>query len=263
MLDKFNSLKVVQRGSKQPTLETLSPREDEHWQSVEQIYSHYPSVRHRWRFILKKIKPWSHKPGALVFDYGCGNGGLLLKIRDTFGLNNGQIYGCDASQGALKMAEKTLKINSEQLSLKAPIDKKFDLIICAEVIEHTQKYAEILDWISTHLQEGGSTVITTQSGKIHASDRYTGHTQHFKMASLISEMRTRGFKIQYKRNWGFPFFTLQKYLTNFQFNSVRDNYLEGEFSGIKRFVFFLAYCIFFLNHLMPGGPQIYIIATKE
>lgn len=243
-------------------IETHPSSEDMHWQNVELTYNHYPSVRHRWHFILKIIKKWRHKSEIKVFDYGYGNGGLLLKIRDALNLDSSKLFGCDSSKKATKMAGRALDIGPSQLSSNPP-NAFFDVIICSEVIEHTTQYNDILDWLAAHLSSQGLLILTTQSGKIHASDSYTGHIQHFKLSSLVSSLRDRGLKVTYARNWGFPFFTLQKYLTDFKFESIKESYLEGTFTLTKQIIFSLAYYVFFLNYLLPGGPQIFIVATRD
>jgi hypothetical protein len=131
------------------------------------------------------------------------------------------------------------------------------------VIEHTKDYFYILRWIKNNLAEGGRLILTTQAGKIHASDKYTGHTQHFEITHLDAVLKHLGFEIEKSRAWGFPFFTLQKYLTNLRFEKVRLNYLEGELSLRKRFVFETAYILFYLHDLIRLGPQIYITAKKK
>jgi hypothetical protein len=113
------------------------------------------------------------------------------------------------------------------------------------------------------LVDGGRLILTTQAGKIHASDKYTGHTQHFEIAHLEAVLKHLGFEIEKSRPWGFPFFTLQKYLTNLRFEKVRQNYLEGELTLRKRCVFEIAYFLFYLHDFIKLGPQIYIVARKK
>ena len=131
------------------------------------------------------------------------------------------------------------------------------------MIEHTEKYLDIIKWIHNNLDKNGTFILTTQSGKIHASDRYTGHTQHFKSKELELLLKNEGFKIHKSFLWGFPFFTLQKYLTNINFKAVQKNYLEGELSFRKKIVFDITYLFYFIHDLIKQGPQIYIIASKS
>jgi ubiquinone/menaquinone biosynthesis C-methylase UbiE len=234
-----------------------------HWEKVQKTYSYYPTVRHRKRFIINALKKYSSNKRVFVFDYGCGEGSILNEIKKMFKFNDNQLGGCDISKKALHIAKQKVKTAYLYNELCPKLDKKYDVIICSEVIEHTRDYLDILYWINNNLTSEGLLILTTQSGKIHKSDRYTGHEQHFDMTELISILQQLGFTIKYSSLWGFPFFTLQKYLTDINFENIKKNYLEGELSLRKKIIFKIAYLIYFLHDLIRLGPQIYIIALKN
>ena len=62
--------------------------------------------------------------------------------------------------------------------------------------------------------------------------------------------------------WGFPFFTLQKHLADLNFKGVRDTYLTGKMTRLKRWVFSGSYWAFFVHDLFNAGTQIYLVARK-
>ena len=237
-------------------------RADLYWQKAAKSYSHYPTVRHRWRFILKQLRGPMSKPGAKVYDYGCGEGGLLVRIQSAFRLLSSQLHGCDISAEAVNLAAKRLPGCTLEGCPPPSDENMYDAIVCCEVIEHTPDFGNILHWISRALMPGGTAVVTTQAGTIHASDRYTGHTQHFRLGELVEAIEALGLQIEQAYAWGFPFFTLQKYLTDFRFGAVRASYLEGELSIRKRIVFAAANFVYFLHDFVPCGPQLYIVARK-
>ena len=208
-------------------------------------------------------KPIAQKKNLFVFDYGCGEGSVLNEIKRRFQLLDHQFGGCDISERAVNIARR--EVHSPYLYCGAfpELNQKYDIIICSEVIEHTKNYLDVLYWIRNNIADGGIFILSTQAGKIHASDKYTGHTQHFDIYQLNSILRRLEFKIDYSRQWGFPLFSLQKYMTDLNFDKVRKNYLEGELSFTKRFVFEVAYYLYFINDLADAGPQIYIIASKN
>ena len=142
-------------------------------------------------------------------------------------------------------------------------EEKYDVVICSEVIEHTRSYPVVLEWIKEHLAPDGLLVLTTQSGKIHASDEFTGHTQHFEIRQLTAVMEAMGFRVRLARLWGFPMFSLQKKLADLSFDRIRDSYLEGEMSGWKRVVFGAAYLAFFAHDWIRSGPQIFLAASRR
>jgi protoporphyrinogen oxidase/SAM-dependent methyltransferase len=236
---------------------------DVYWTDTGVAYPYYPTVRHRKRFIIDELKRYGVGADTFVFDYGCGEGGVLGEVKSVFGLADKQLGGCDISGKAVEIARQKLASPYLYAEVFPKLQRKCDYIICSEVIEHTKDYFYILRWIKNNLAEGGRLILTTQAGKIHASDKYTGHTQHFEITHLDAVLKHLGFEIEKSRAWGFPFFTLQKYLTNLRFEKVRLNYLEGELSLRKRFVFETAYILFYLHDLIRLGPQIYITAKKK
>jgi SAM-dependent methyltransferase len=220
-------------------------------------------VRHRKRFIINELRKYGVNSDTFIFDYGCGEGSVLNEVKDIFSLGDNQLAGCDISAKAVELARQRIKSQHLYAEVFPKLLRKCDFIICSEVIEHTKDYFHILNWIRNNLAAGGKVILTTQAGKIHASDRYTGHTQHFEIAHLDAILKHLGFEIEESRLWGFPFFTLQKYLTNLKFEKVRQDYLEGELTLRKKIVFEIANILFYLHDFVKSGPQIYIVARKK
>ncbi len=236
---------------------------DRYWENVDGSYRHYPTIRHRKRYVLGRIGDRAAREGApSVFDFGCGDGSLLEAIQRTWNLPADRVGGNDISPGAVEMARR--RVNSPHLRVGEfpDLDRTFDVVVCSEVLEHTPRYLDTLRWIYRALSPGGEAILTTQAGRIHASDLYTGHTQHFSLASLKRALRDIGFEVVHARLWGFPLFTAQKYLTDVRFEHVRTAYLEGGLSLRKRIAFSLAYALYFLHDLIPYGPQIYIVVRR-
>ena len=253
--DKVNYNKTM-------TTQMTNSNKDNYWALVKHAYDLYPTIRHRKRFIINTLKKYIDKTRFSVFDYGIGNGTLLKDIKDMFNLSETDIGGCDISSTAIELSKKKLHspfLFNEQYP---KLNKKFDVIVCSEVIEHTTQYKQSLEWIYNHLETTGILILTTQSGKIYASDKYAGHTQHFKLSELNSLLKEIGFHIKYLRLWGFPFFTLQKYLTNYKFSSIKEDFLEGEPHIKQRFIFGFAYIIYYIHDFINFGPQIYMVISK-
>lgn len=236
-------------------------RYDSYWGRVSGAYAFYPTVKHRRRFILSVLRNRLRR-GGLVFDYGCGDGAVLEAVRGEFGLDDEMVGGCDVSGRALALVRRRISSPFFYQGVFPNLDRQCQAVICSEVIEHTQQYEGVLRWIASHLLPGGLLVLTTQSGRIHASDIYTGHTQHFELKELCSLIRGLGFSVQYARRWGFPFFTAQKYMTDVGFDRVRTGYLEGDLTARKQGLFTLAYALYYIHDLIPYGPQIYVVAMR-
>jgi SAM-dependent methyltransferase len=236
---------------------------DIYWTDTGIAYPYYPTVRHRRRFIINELKRYGINSSTFIFDYGCGEGSVLKEVGRVFNLSDSWLAGCDISAKAVEIARQ--KIDSRHLyaEIFPKLEHKCDFIVCSEVIEHTKDYFHILRWIKDNLAVGGRVILTTQADKIHASDRYAGHTQHFEITHLNTVLEHLGFEIEKSRLWGFPFFTLQKYLTNLRFEKVRKNYLEGQLTFRKKIVFEIANIIFYLHDFIKSGPQVYIVAKKK
>ena len=234
-----------------------------YWGSVFESYPHYPTIRHRIRFVISSIKKFVKKRNISVFDFGVGDGSLLSKIRNEFHIQEVNLGGCDISSKAIDIARGKIKskfLFKEQFPV---MEKRWDVIVCCEVLEHTRDYINIIKWIKKSLSDDGILILTTQTGNLYGSDKYTGHTQHFDPGVLKNKLLSEDFKLLHLSLWGFPFFTLQKWLTNFNFSSIRDNYMEGKITLFKRIIFNLAYYIYFIHDFINAGPQIFIVAKKK
>jgi 2-polyprenyl-3-methyl-5-hydroxy-6-metoxy-1,4-benzoquinol methylase len=235
---------------------------DVYWERTEISYPHYPTVRHRLRFILNTIRKRGVDRSSRIFDYGCGEGSVLGAIQEEFDLDPEYLAGCDVSEQAIEAARSKTRCPNLQVGGLPSTGERYDVVVCSEVLEHTRSYAAVLGWIKRHLAPGGLLVLTTQSGKIHASDVFTGHTQHFEIQQLSALMEGMGFRLEVARLWGFPLFSLQKRLTDLSFDRVRNSYLEGDMTRWKRIVFASAYGAFFAHDWIGLGPQIFITATN-
>jgi len=260
---KMTGIKHLTDAYAQKNEENPDYNPDVYWTSTHVTYPHYPTVRHRKRFIINEMKKYGVGAETFIFDYGCGEGGVLSEVKRVFGLSDKQLGGCDISAKAVEIARHNFTDSRLYAEVFPKLERKCDYIICCEVIEHTKDYFYILRWIKNNLADGGRLILATQAGKIHASDKYTGHTQHFEIVHLEAVLKHLGFEIEKSRAWGFPLFTLQKYFTNLRFEKIRQNYLEGELTLRKRFVFETAYILFYLHDLIKLGPQIYIVAGKK
>lgn len=233
-----------------------------YWIKTGKVYSSYPTVRHRYRFVINSIKNYKKGYPFSFYDYGTGNGDLLLKVKNTFTLDDDMLGGSEISEVGFELTKE--KINSNNLyNLKNPkLSTKFDVMACIEVIEHTEKYLEIISWIKENLSDKGLLILSTQSGPMYNSDKYVEHTQHFELKDLETILKENGFKIKYSTQWGFPFFTIQKVLTNINFNFTKDRFLEGKLSLAKKLFYDFSYLLYYLHDFINYGPQIYIVAEK-
>ena len=235
---------------------------EEHWSDSVETYKNHPTSRHRRRFVMSRLRRIRPRPGMFVFDYGSGAGLLLEQIRDTYSLPDCDLGGCDISRAGVRAAQKRLP-GATLIAAEFPhIDRKIDVAITSEVIEHTAEYRKVLEWLAANLKDGGDLIITTPGGTMDPPDEYYGHIQHFTLEELTGILRGLGFTVEVARYWGFPFFTLQKWVTKRNFDSIRSRYMHGELDVRKKAIFTVTYYAYFIHDLLSRGPQIFIHARK-
>lgn len=100
-----------------------------------------------------------------ILDVGCGGGILSIPLA-RLGAN---VTGIDAGAENIKEAEskaqenQSLKVNFENILLEEFTNemKKFDIVICLEVLEHIENPGEFIKLLSTSTKEGGVLIMST------------------------------------------------------------------------------------------------------
>jgi SAM-dependent methyltransferase len=233
---------------------------EEHWSNSVETYISHPTSRHRRRFVLRSLRRLHLGEKPFIFDYGCGPGILLQEVQEMLHLRPEQLGGCDISQQAI--IEARTRLASPHLSGIAPpvLDRLCDVIICSEVIEHAENYDEILAWIAEHLAPGGVLILTVPAGRVTRPDAYYGHLRHFTVRKLTAALEGNGLAVTDATRWGFPLFSLQKWITEIFFGQVKTSFMEGSMSPRKRVIFGVFYYVYLVHALIPLGPQIFLTA---
>ncbi|MBI2565128.1 class I SAM-dependent methyltransferase [Candidatus Woesearchaeota archaeon] len=95
---------------------------------------------------------------AVILDVGCGSGYLsnLLKHKKNI------VYGVDFSEEAVKYAlqridyAKIMDVETDAL----PFNKKFDVIIFADILEHLKHPEQVIKKFLDYLKPGGKIIIS-------------------------------------------------------------------------------------------------------
>ena len=236
---------------------------EEHWSGSVETYRNHPTSRHRRRFILNRLARIAPRPGQFIFDYGSGAGILLEEIRQRHSLEDWDLGGCDISHAGIASARERIPGGMFFAQEFPELTRPIHVAITSEVIEHTAEYRAVLEWLSSHLRPGGHLIITTPGGTMDPPDEYYGHIQHFTLEQLTGILADVGCEIEVARYWGFPFFTLQKWVTRRNFDSIRDRYMHGELDLAKKAIFTATYYAYHIHDLIARGPQIFIHARKK
>ena len=117
----------------------------------------------RLQFILNNFGKLIKKKHVL--DIGCG-GGL---ISESLAKINAQVTGIDENIYNIKQAKEHAKINSLKITYKnQSLDsffkknkKKFDLILCLEVLEHVDNVEKTIEKISKLMNPDGTLILST------------------------------------------------------------------------------------------------------
>jgi 2-polyprenyl-3-methyl-5-hydroxy-6-metoxy-1,4-benzoquinol methylase len=139
----------------------------------------------RLQFIVSTLK--KHLPeGATVLDVGCGNGIISRGI----GKEGFNVFGIDISDKAIEKARSltTLpNVRFEQVSAEQLVadGKKYDAVICSEVLEHLNHPEKLLKVLYQSLSDEGILIVTVPNGK--------GPRESFVTKPVIRMQRNNSF----------------------------------------------------------------------
>lgn len=159
-----------------------------------------------YREIIKTIKPYINDFNT-VLDIGSGVGTIAFYLASK----GKKVTGIEISESAVSIA----KANAKIFNLEKKIDfiaaefpsgvpnKKYDLVIFSEVIEHLEDDNKALRDIWNVLKPSGLLVITTPSqnaplyrmGLLNNFDKEVGHLRRYTPKSLKLLVEKNGFKV--------------------------------------------------------------------
>jgi 2-polyprenyl-3-methyl-5-hydroxy-6-metoxy-1,4-benzoquinol methylase len=124
--------------------------------------------------------------GKSVVDVGCGNGMLLKFISENYNISSQT--GIEHAKAATEVAAK-LNPEAEYIvhDINHPYPKRYDAVICTEVLEHILHPVKAFRNMLEMVQDGGIMLITVPNGRY---DTFTGHINFWSPESwdaFISE----------------------------------------------------------------------------
>jgi len=159
-----------------------------------------------YRHILYFINKYAVNKKNVV-DIGCGAGTLCFYIANK----EIEVLGVDVSSKAIKTCQESSKsMGLDKLAKfkvadfpNKSINRKFDLVVFTEVIEHLHDDKLALEKIFTMLNKGGIVIITTPSlnaplyrlGYANNFDKKVGHLRRYTVKSLSLLCKEAGLKI--------------------------------------------------------------------
>lgn len=149
----------------------------------EVYYRQLANYKNHWWFksreiIIKNILKKNLNKSANILDFGCGAGNNLNMLSEF-----GNVWAYDTNQEILNiLKKKNYRKRIAFIKNLNKTNKKFDLIIATDVIEHIQDDKEIIDKFYKILKNKGSLLITvpaynflfsTKDKDLHHKRRYT------------------------------------------------------------------------------------------
>ncbi len=138
------------------------------------------------------------EPPSRVLDVGCGNGSLLLALRERWA--HAELTGCDPSPAGVRFAEAAgLIVWSGTVADQSP-ERPADLVLSVNVIEHTTDPQAFVRALSRTVTDDGQLVIICPDGARPGVELLIAdHLSSFTSDHLEAMLRVAGLTV---RTWG-------------------------------------------------------------
>lgn len=156
--------------------------------------------------LIKIVDNYLHNAKNAV-DIGCGTGSMSFYLASK----NIEVLGIDISLRAIESCNKNAKgfkllnIKFKHLDLEKThkFNKKFDLALCLEVIEHVEDDRALLSMIYSLLNSGAYLILSTPSlnsplyrlGLLQGFDKRVGHLRRYDQKTLEKILTKENFTI--------------------------------------------------------------------
>ncbi|MDI6882395.1 MAG: class I SAM-dependent methyltransferase [Methanothermobacter sp.] len=152
--------------------------------------------------------------GKRALDLGCGYGYYTVDL-----LQRGyEVDAVDISEHSIQMTQKEVeKMENHQRvkihninALKFKPKKKYDLIICFEMLEHLHKDLKLLKLINSWLKDDGVLLISVPHNEKlwNIRDEQAGHLRRYSKDEIKDKLKKANLKSTKILCYGFPFIRL-------------------------------------------------------
>ncbi|TML23561.1 MAG: class I SAM-dependent methyltransferase [Actinobacteria bacterium] len=188
---------------------------DEHWTAYARAAEQNPAQAYRRRLVVDILR--SHDEHALerILDVGSGTGALAAELRRA--IPAADIVGLELSREGIERARQAVPeatFVQRDLLRDSEIEPRLrgwaTAAVCSEVLEHVDEPRRLLQAVVPYLAPGCRLVVTAPGGPMSAFDRAIGHRRHFTPHALRRLLEDSGFRVQWTRRSGFPFFNLYR-----------------------------------------------------
>ncbi|GAB4379425.1 MAG: methyltransferase domain-containing protein [Calditrichia bacterium] len=159
------------------------------------------------------------QPTDTLLDIGCGTGGHLFALAESFGRG----VGIDFSEEMIRVAQENLALHPRKEKITFQVDEaeklhiiadnSIDVAMCVGAFEHMLQKRETLRTIHRVLKPGGRLVMLTPNGNYlwytTLAPRFQIPTKHYSTDQFLTEkelvtlLQDSGFKNFSLKNWTF------------------------------------------------------------
>jgi SAM-dependent methyltransferase len=186
---------------------------DRHWADFGELATVSPAKAFRHRLVVEALGAGG--PPERVLDIGSGSGDLAVRIHDAFPA--AELAGLELSRVGVERARRRLPAaRFFERNLLEPGEVEPGLrgwathAVCSEVLEHVDRPEALLESVRPYLAPGCRLVVTVPAGPVSAFDRHIGHRRHYTARALAETLERSGFRLEWVRGAGFPFFNLYR-----------------------------------------------------
>jgi len=143
-----------------------------------------------------------------MLEVGCGTGETLEILNKNY-----EIEGLDFSEQAVKKC-KEKKLNARAGDFFEN-KKKYNSILCLDVIEHVKEDSKFISHINKSLEKDGKLFVLVPSGKMMGDDKGYGHYRRYSKEKIIKIIKKENFEIEHAEMFGYPFFYYLRIIMNY------------------------------------------------
>jgi len=207
-----------------------------------------------------------------ILDIGCSSGVLLNELKNS-GFHEKNLYGVDISQSAIKNCiESGVKNAFVMDGQEVVLNKKIDVIIASDCLEHIREDAKALENWYGLLKDNGLLVVFVPAFKMLWSehDEVNMHFRRYTRRELREKLLKAGFSVARASYWNFFLFlpVLLVRMSSRIFNKKRKRENTGDLQSVGRangmlYTMLLAENVI-LNYLnFPFGVSVFCLGKKQ
>ena len=205
-----------------------------------------PMARHSRRLMQDMTRGLAPRS---ILDVGCGEGSMLAALAEAH--PGAALAGVEISENAVALARRGLPgadISALDVAT-AKLAKTFDLVVCADVVEHIADDQAALHNMAAMTAAGGAVVVATLQGRMRRFESDIGHMRNYAKGELAAKMTAAGLTVDKVIAWGFPFYSP---LYRDLLEVIGNRGTMGAFGTGKKLLSQLIYTVFLLNSARRG-----------